>query len=72
MVEKLEGFLYIRERKECRACRYFSKQLAWWDWLMIPVAYRRFVVGKCIRPRQNWNEYVVVIEPKKHCKYYRE
>lgn len=73
MARELRGFLYIRERKECRNCYYFSPRLAWWHWLMIPVAYRKLVVGRCIRPRWNWNEYAIVESKEKtHCNYYSE
>jgi len=64
--------VYIKERKECRKCYWFSTKLGWWDWLKIPVKMRKKVIGRCFRPRDNWQEYPVVeSEKKRPCPHYK-
>ena len=62
----------MKERKECRKCRWFSENLAWWDWLKVPVNLRSKVIGRCYRPRDNYEDYVIIeVENPKKCKFYK-
>ena len=67
--------IIMNERKECRKCKYFSKHLAWWEWIWLPVEIRKKIIGRCFRPRDNLEEYPIMEvenKKKKSCKYFKE
>lgn len=50
----------------------FSKQLAWWDIISLDLEKRKQIVGLCIRPRDNFRDYLIFrTKNKKSYQFYR-
>jgi len=66
---KIHGLM--KERKECKKCRWFSEHLAWWDWLRVPPELKEQIIGRCYRPRNNYSDYAIVkAQNPKKCPFY--
>jgi hypothetical protein len=63
----------MSERKECRECKWFSQRLTWWEMLPIEPEQRRDIIGKCFRPRDNWQTYPIKkVKNPKSCRFFEK